>query len=50
MGEEPKSGSLRMRKLTHAWEWKCARSSRFHPALEAIQEPIDLQLAEGHVH
>ena len=27
-----------------------ARSSRFHPALEGIQEPIDLQLAEGHVH
>ena len=26
-----------------------ARSSRSHPALEAIQGPIDLQLAEGHI-
>ena len=26
-----------------------ARSSRSHPASEAIQGPIDLQLAEGHI-
>ena len=29
---------------------RAARSSRFHTALNGIQEPIDLQLAEGHVH
>ncbi len=27
-----------------------ARSSRRHPASEGIQEPFDLQLAEGHIH
>ena len=27
-----------------------ARSSAFHPGLEGLQEPFDLQLAEGHVH
>ena len=27
-----------------------ARSSASHPASEGLQEPFDLQLAEGHVH
>ena len=26
------------------------RSSAYHPAPDGLQEPFDLQLAEGHVH
>ena len=27
-----------------------SRSSRYHPVAESMQGPIDLQLAEGHIH